>query len=312
MQWNQIKTLFIICFLILDVYLMVKFFDKQEETDISVLEQEETSIEQRLESDDISLPELSDEEDEEDEEEHYISASPRKFSDDDIDKLDHLKNQETAVIDDQYIISEFKDPVSIPVGESSSDITDELSDLLIYGDDYEYWGRDESLNMLVLFQEKNDQPIYYNKNGIILVFLNDDDEAIFYVQTMLDDVDTDDDEYTLIKPMKAIETLYDSNELKAGDDVTNINMGFHTRVPMEDDVQVFSPTWRVTVNEGSNYFVNAIEGLDYKEDTDDFMEDSLESITEKADVISDKDLKKDITKLLDKRINVLKEGDSEE
>src|SRR5699024_2805888 len=160
MQWNQIKTIFILCFLVLDVYLLIKFIDKQEQTDLGVLEHENTSIEQQLASEDISLPELPTDIEEE---EHYISVSPREFSEDDF-----------------RVISTFKDPISIPVDESDEDIKRAISNDITDADQYTYWGRNEELNVLIFFQKKEDKPIYYNENGIIFVFLNDDDEATFY------------------------------------------------------------------------------------------------------------------------------------
>lgn len=312
MQWNQIKTLFIICFLVLDVYLLIKFIDKQEETDIGVLEQDDTSIEQQLKSENISLPDLPDEGEDE---EQYVSLSPREFSEDDRDDLGDLKNQESTVIDDRLIVSEFKDPVSLPLDEDDSDVFSELSDMLLYSDEYEYWGWDESLNMLILFQEQNDRPIYYNENGIIFVFLNDDNEAVYYTQTLLEDEQTTEDEYALIKPMEAIETLYNSNELSDGDDITNVSMGFHTRIPLESGesgVQVFSPTWRLSVNDDSNYFVNAIEGLVYPSGDEEFLEKYLESISDKTKHVGDKDLQKDVSKLLDERFDVIEGGEDKE
>ena len=35
MQWGQIKTLLILSFLILDVYLFVQFLEKKEQADLS-------------------------------------------------------------------------------------------------------------------------------------------------------------------------------------------------------------------------------------------------------------------------------------
>lgn len=307
MQWSQIKTLFIVCFLILDVYLLIKFIDKQEQTDLSVLEHENTSIEQQLKSEDITLPELPTDIDEE---ENYISVSPRVFSEDDLNDFDNLKK--ASIIDGSLIISTFKKPVPVPEEGSGSDIKSAFSDELLDIDDYRFWSWNEELNMLIFFQEKKDRPIYYNENGIIFIFLNDDDEAVFYTQTMLEEMEANGDKYTLIEPIKAIEILYDSNELQTDDDISSVGMGFHTRIPLESGVQVFSPTWRVTVNGDRNYFVNAIEGIVYSSLDINFLNDTLDVIAEKADAISDDDYKEEIMKLLEDRVNVSEGGEIEE
>src|SRR5699024_11109848 len=308
MQWNQIKTIFILCFLVLDVYLLIKFIDKQEQTDLGVLEHENTSIEQQLASEDISLPELPTDIEEE---EHYISVSPREFSEDDLEKLG--KDQSPVVVDDdRRVISTFKDPISIPVDESDEDIKRAISNDITDADQYTYWARNEELNVLIFFQKKEDKPIYYNENGIIFVFLNDDDEATFYTQTMLEETETSSEEYSLIEPIKAIESLYNSNELQTGDEISSIDMGFHTRIPLESGVQVFSPTWRVTVNDDNNYFVNAIEGIVYSRKELSFLDESIDDISEKVDTIKDKDVKKKVMKLLKAPLDILEEGEQEE
>ncbi|HLQ71758.1 MAG TPA: two-component system regulatory protein YycI [Bacillota bacterium] len=306
MQWGQIKTLFIVCFLILDVYLLVKFIDKQQQAELSVMEQENTSIEQQLKSENITLPELPTNNEEE---ENYISVSPRIFSEDDLSDFDNLKK--ASIIDGNLIVSSFKEPISIPENGSGSDIKSIFSDELLNIDDYRFWSWNKELNMLIFFQEKEDRPIYYNENGIIFIFLNDDDEAIFYTQTMLEKMEANGDKYPLIEPIKSIEILYDFNELQPDDVISGIGMGFHTRLPLESGIQVFSPTWRVTVNGDRNYFVNAIEGIVYSSLDINFLKDSLIDISQKADAISDKDYKEQVKKLLESRVNLLEGGEIE-
>src|SRR5699024_12264619 len=153
MQWNQIKTIFILCFLVLDVYLLIKFIDKQEQTDLGVLEHENTSIEQQLASEDISLPELPTDIEEE---EHYISVSPREFSEDDLEKLG--KDQSPVVVDDdRRVISTFKDPISIPVDESDEDIKRAISNDVTEADQSTYLWRNEEVNVILFLYMKEDE-----------------------------------------------------------------------------------------------------------------------------------------------------------
>src|SRR5699024_12369246 len=114
--------------------------------------------------------------------------------------------------------------------------------------------------------EKAERPIYFNQNGMILVFLNDDNEMIFYTQTMLGEAEPRAEKKTLIKPIKAIETLYKANELKAGDEITKVDIGFNTRVPLENGIQVFVRIWKVSIDDEKVYFVNAIEGFVFSGD----------------------------------------------
>src|SRR5699024_9968225 len=67
----------------------------------------------------------------------------------------------------------------------------------------------------------------------------------------------------LITPMHAIEKLYNSNELYAGDNIEDVKIGFHTRVTSESGVQVFATVWKVNVYNEQNYFVYAREAFTF-------------------------------------------------
>src|SRR5699024_11746484 len=100
MQWSQIKTLFILCFLILDVYLLIQFIDKQEKSDLDVMEEQESSIEQQLKLENIKLPKLPDEE----MEQSYISVKQKEFTDSDFRDISGSDNQKLTVVNDKLIV----------------------------------------------------------------------------------------------------------------------------------------------------------------------------------------------------------------
>src|SRR5699024_2331884 len=125
--------------------------------------------------------------------------------------------------------------------------------------------------------------------GMILVFLNDENEIIFYTQAMLGEAESRQEKKTLIKPIKAIETLYSTNELNSGDRITKMDIGFHTRVPSSHGVQVFVPTWKVTVNGERNYFVNAIEGFAFSSNEYDFLEETIALYIERVNDSENRD-----------------------
>src|SRR5699024_11318478 len=78
MQWGQIKTLFILCLLILNVYLFYQFIDKQNESDLRVKEAPDSSIEAKLKNENIKVGELPQEE----KRESFISVKQRTLTDD--------------------------------------------------------------------------------------------------------------------------------------------------------------------------------------------------------------------------------------
>ncbi|MGY0694636.1 two-component system regulatory protein YycI [Virgibacillus sp. FSP13] len=308
MQWSQIKTLFILCFLVLDVYLLIQFLDKQEKNDFDVMEEQESTIEQQLKLEDIKIPkELPDGE----LEESYISVKQKMFTEKEMGELAKFDNQTTALATGNLIVSQFKEPIPIADSDEAKEV---IKRNMLYPDDYKYWDWNKELNVLIFFQEKNDQPIYFNQSGLLLVYLNDENEITFYTQTMLGEEveDFDTSKKQLIKPIRAIDTLYNQNELHTGEEVTDAKIGFYTALPMTSGEQTFVPTWKITVNGERNYFINAIENFAFSSDDLTFLEESITAI--KSEIVKMKgneDLKKAINDELTTKVEGINRSEIE-
>lgn len=290
MQWSQIKTIFILCFLVLNIYLIAQYFDKRDQTDVNVLQREESTIEDQLKAENITYKDLPDE----NLEESFISVEQKQFNDDEIMMLNDLKNQRTTtVINKSFIVSQFDQPIGITENHSQKEIEQLVEDMFIYSDNYIFWDWNKELNVLIFFQEKMDRPVYFNSGGLVLIFLDDQNEMTFYIQTMLGDEDSRRERESLIEPIKAIETLYNNNELHSGDDITQVDIGFHTRVPLEDGIQVFVPTWKVTVNGEKRYFVNAIEGFIFSSDEKAFVKEFINLMVDRIKLLEDEEIFKE-------------------
>ncbi|MDY0404146.1 two-component system regulatory protein YycI [Virgibacillus sp. 179-BFC.A HS] len=179
-------------------------------------------------------------------------------------------------------------------------------------DQYQYGEWDKDLHMILFFQVKNNRPIYYNSSGMIAIYLNDKNEAVAYAQSMLDKPESNKDKKTLIKPIEAVGKLYDNNQLISGDEVSQIRIGYHTVVPLTNGVQVFVPTWKVTVNDKRSYFVNAIEGAVISNDDNDFLKEIVQFTDNKLSQISDdKSMRKDLHKMLLDKLKLLNGGEEQ-
>lgn len=280
MQWGQIKTILILSFLILDIYLFAQFLEKKEQADLAVLEQEPSTIEEQLSAESITIEQLP----EKTEEETYISVQQKLFTEEELSNYDVQVEQETYLIDQYFIASQLEEPMEIPKGATVEEIAQLFNEIVYFPDEYEYWNWNEDLNIIIFFQKKLDRPVYYNQNGLVLLFLNDENEITFYLQTMLGETETLAEKGKLIEPIRAIETLYMANELHPGDIVTNVNIGFYTRVPFEGDVQVFAPIWKVNVNKEKDFFVNAIEGFTFSANEQDFLLEFIDTAIHKLQV----------------------------
>lgn len=309
MQWGQIKTLFILCFLVLNMYLFYQFVQKQNDDNLKVKEAPDSSIEESLKNENIKLGNLPKEEIRE----SFISVKQERFSDKDKKEIDELQNQKSVVIKDRFILSKFNKPIKIMEDDKDSEIETSVKEIAFKGEDYVYWDWNKELNMIILFQKKNEQPVYFNQSGLLLVFLNEKNEMIYYTQTRLGEPEKQNtDKKKLIKAIRAVETLFKSNKLEPGDEVTNANIGFYTRVPFDNGVQVFVPTWKITVNDERHYFVNALEGYSFPSKDIEFLQTVLSSTKEKTENLKNPDeIKPGILKDLDDRLEISKRSEDE-
>src|SRR5699024_12207778 len=100
------------------LYLVI---DKQKEADIGIIEREDTTIEEQLESEDITygdLPEVKDEE-------PFLSVEQKNFDREDASSLDKFSNQDAAIIDKNIIISVFDKPIQLPSNATEQTIRSE-------------------------------------------------------------------------------------------------------------------------------------------------------------------------------------------
>lgn len=272
--------------------------EKKEAADIGILEQHTTTIEEQLQDDRITFESLPDEE----YEETFISVEQYEFSEDDLTDEQVDKEQKTTIVQNDLIVSEIDEQIKINESAGTEQIERIFSQLVYFAEEYSFWNWNKDENVLIFFQNKFDRTVYYNQNGLVLLFLNDDNEVQFYIQTMLGEAESLAEKRKLMEPMQAIETLYRANELSFDSHINKVNIGFHTRVPFETDVQVFAPIWKVKVNEERDYFINAIEGFIFSTDEHEFLEEVIELAVDKIRVHRHDDELKKIYKTLEKRI----------
>lgn len=302
MQWGHIKTLFILSFLILDIYLLVQFVQKQDEADNGILDKRELSFEEQLKAENITIPKL---ETREIEKEPYISVSQRILTKEDLEPLMANKGLHTEVIDNYFIVSQLEDPLPVAPGTSGEKISELVKSYLLFPEQYRYWGWNKELNVLIFFQKINDRTVYFNQNGLVLAFLNESNEITHLTQTMLGEAAPQGELQTLIQPIRSIEALYKQSYLNADEKVTgDVVLGYYARMRAEGN-QVFAPTWKITVNGESNgernYFVNAIEGLASRDNEVDFLKPTILSDEKKIITLNNNsEVKQSFLNVIDK------------
>ncbi|MGM8215807.1 two-component system regulatory protein YycI [Bacillaceae bacterium W0354] len=257
MQWGQIKSIFILSFLILNIFLLQQFLDKINRANYETLAQQ-ASFEERLATEEITYGELP----ERGQKETYVSAKRYQFSIEDIEGLNEkLENQQIVFTNNsETLLGRFIKPIKIDLDNNIESAIATIRSQVLFGDQYKFWSYYPNENLLLFLQEQNGHTVYFNESGLLAVILNEKGEITKYSQSLLTEVVSQSEEQTVIDPISAIEVLFNNSQtLVQKDRITSMRLGYHTLVPLEGGLQVFAPTWEIRVNDERTYFVNAME-----------------------------------------------------
>jgi regulatory protein YycI of two-component signal transduction system YycFG len=250
MDWSKIKTIFILTFLILDVYLFYQFIKIRDDNKYEFAT--EATFEDKLKADEIKYVELP----KTPAKEQYISAEPKIFSKEDLDKL---KGQMAYLKDATTIEAAFVKPVQLSSKFSISEVTSFLKENILYGDHYQFFSKNDKKGTITFYQQYENKEFYKDISGTVTLNISKDNRITSYEQTYLVGLDKMATNEEVLPPLNAIETLHQKGLLKAKSRITNIELGYSTLVQLAAS-QVLTPTWRVVVNDKEDLFVNAFEG----------------------------------------------------
>ncbi|WP_192603656.1 two-component system regulatory protein YycI [Gottfriedia sp. OAE603] len=253
MDWSRIKTIFILTFLVLDLFLAIQYYQKKSNYQIDVIA--ESTIEDQLKANDITYVALP----KESLKETYIVGNSKIFSD---KTITNLKGQDIEIYKD-VLQSRLKDVVKLPETNRIFFLENFVKEYVWNGNSYRFCKRDVSTKTFYFCQSYKDRLIYNIDSSVVEIKYNDNDEIVSYRQRYIEDLkDMVDkkDVQEVLPAIKAIENLYVKDELKPDDRVTKVDFGYYTLIPLSTGVKVIAPAWHLVVNEDRDYFVNAIEG----------------------------------------------------
>lgn len=255
MDWSRTKSIFIIVFSILNIFLYNLYVKSYTEAEnYSVLT--ESAVDERLAGDRITYPDdLSTEM----ESEPYISGTRKVFIKDDVP----IADTRVAIMEDHLLNVAFNEPIRLGDEKNKESLEAFLDSNIYEGDEYVLWDVMEEENMAIFYQEIEGKTLYHSDSGKVTLFWNDAGEAVRYEQTIFTDLVENAQNKEVIPPKRAIETLYQKGMLQQNSTVTSVTLGYSVYVAVSDNTRMFLPTWRVIVEleDGStaDYFVNAIK-----------------------------------------------------
>lgn len=266
MDWNKTKTIFIIVFAILNVFLYSLYLSQYTEAQ-NVRTLGEMSIDDALQQDNITYDELPDYP----KEMSYVSADTATFAKAELDKY---KKQDFVVSEETILYSTLNESFNIKNSKDEYQFKAFLEEYVPYGKEYLLWEIIEENQFAVFFQKVEDYPVYFNYNAMLIVYWDEKGNITNYEQQRFGEFEHFNKKKDILSPRDVINTLYSRDYLKRDSKVTSISLGYSTLITLTK-TQVFAPTWRVRVElkdgEFENHFVNAIEGkiVSFQNERDD-------------------------------------------
>jgi regulatory protein YycI of two-component signal transduction system YycFG len=250
MDWSKIKTIFIISFLILDIYLMYQFLIIRDANKYKFLS--EVSLEDNLKTNEIDFVELP----KENVKDRYLSAKPKEFTK---DELAILKGQTITIVDGTVVQSIVTNPIALSTSFDPLEAQSFLNSYVLYGDQYGFWEWNEVSKTITFFQKYDNKMVYENMNGKVILYLNNNFQIVSYSQTYLMSIEDLTEKEEVLSALKAIETLYQKGVLKPKSKITSVELGYSTLIQLAAS-QVLTPTWHFVVEGTEHLYVNAFEG----------------------------------------------------
>ncbi|WP_409303515.1 two-component system regulatory protein YycI [Peribacillus sp. SCS-155] len=264
MDWSKTKTIFIMVFLMLDIFLVFQFLSKRDINEFGYLS--ETTFEDNLKEDNITLPSLPKVK----LNQSILQAESKIFTEEDTKKL---ANQEISIQRQTTLTGKFKKAINIGDDfdpSDSAELDNFIKDNIFDGSNYKIWSYDRKNNKVVYYQVYKNKMLYNNAKSKLTLMLNDNQEIVSYEQTYLEIVQPMNRNEEILRPIEAIENLYNTGKIPSDSKVTKVELGYYNLLPPSSDAVsiLLTPAWRVVLDEKKDLYVTAFYGEIIELDTE--------------------------------------------
>ncbi|MFN7252002.1 MAG: two-component system regulatory protein YycI [Anaerobacillus sp.] len=259
MDWSRAKSIFIITFLLLNLFLGYQLNEKRDASNISVLL--EATLHERLSEMNIAIAvELI----EEQITGTYISGSSDLSLETTIDSEN--PTQQLVEAGDEFVTVELKEPFPLIYNEHNSisvQAQEFIRQQIVNGDEYRFSHFDEELKQIYFYQTYEGKKVDNYESGRfpLLLQLDKKSQVISYEQNYLtiQPIHPQGKEQEVITSIKAIEKLFNEQLIPPDSEINKVELSYFSFFNPLGEVQVFAPMWNIGVNE-QVYYVNAIDG----------------------------------------------------
>lgn len=261
MDFKKIENIFLITFLLLNIYLLVSYFNR---TDIQQATSApgQVNLIREMEQISIDLPTLTEEE----REVFYVQADNNRMLEENVDQLE---NQAGSVAEDGSLYTSIlSDPIEIE-GTPDDGFTEEdyakldafiQSGSVLFGEDYAYMRYDRGQNRFVYAQEVEGIPVADGTSEISL-FYGSDGNIISYQQTYAGPMIPQGTTQSIITDRQAIEVLFQNGEISSNSVVGQPILSYYRTLHLED-LSMYGPVWYVPIRDAGGESVRRVDALE--------------------------------------------------
>lgn len=271
MDFKRVEKIFILAFILLNIFLFISYLNRQ---DIQYISSESASVDilKEIRESDIELPNLSVDPSQK-EDVYSMQANTHNLLE---EEMDRLSDDQTGTVNEEGTF--YKSLLSSPIkldgnpkkGFSEKDLTTIKnfinSDRVLFGKEYRYSHFDLLTSRFVFYQIVNNIPVADGTSEISL-HVDPDGEIFSYEQTYAGPMTEQGNPLTLISNQRAIEILFSNNELPEKSKIHAPKLTYRRNLHLED-LSMYSPVWLVQVETDSELLslcVDAVRGTIIKE-----------------------------------------------
>lgn len=261
MDFKKIENIFLITFLLLNIYLLVSYFNRND-IQQATSAPDQVNLIREMEQIGIELPTLQEEE----RNVYYVQADSNNLLEENVDQLENQAGSVAA--DGSLYTSILSDPIEIE-GNPDDGFTEEdyaelnafvLSNSVLFGEEYTYLRYDRSQNRFIYAQEVEGIPVADGTSEISL-FYGSDGNIISYQQTYAGPMIPQGTTQPIITDRQAVEVLFQNSEISSNSVVGQPILSYYRTLHLED-LSMYGPVWYVPVRDTSGERILRVDALE--------------------------------------------------
>lgn len=261
MDFKKIENIFLMTFMLLNIYLLISFLNRSDLQYASTAP-DQVNLMREMEQSGIDLPNLT----EEDREVYYVQADRNNLLE---ENSDQLENQAGSIAQDGSLYTSIlSDPIEIEGnpddGFTAADyvVLDEFitSGAVLFGSEYTFLRYDNSENRFVYAQTVEGIPVADGTSEISL-FYGSDGNIISYQQSYAGPMTTQGSPMEIITDRQAVEVLFQNNAISSNTTVRQPILSYQRTLHLED-LSMYGPIWYIPVIDAGGERVLRVDAIE--------------------------------------------------